>query len=497
MGDVKGCSMRGLSIRVACLAVAVVAVAAVVYLAWSQSYQEEAVRGKALAEARTLNLEMQAVWDYIDDSQPLINVNDDGSYSFKGVYCSVAGKAIAKRFTRDSEGYVIRYVREDPRSGTDVPDEFEAEALARFEEGAATEHYGVSSVDGQPVFRYASRLVLKRNCLQCHGEPAGEPDVTGFLKEGMSEGDLAGCVSMVIPLGSYEAEAHTELAVSLAFFFCLATAIVVVVAFALRRWVARPLETANAQLQDESEEKSNFLAIMSHELRTPLSSIIAFTDIWERSPRAKDPDERKLVQEIKENSVVLLDMVNNTIDVARLEAGRFEVQCDEVDLVDVVNAVFAVAEPLAIKQGIVLGKSVDPGIPIMRSDWEALRKIIMNLVSNALKFTERGGSVEVSARLANAGDEDEGGALAVIAVADTGCGIDPDDHARIFSRFTQASAAASGRGGSGLGLFLAKNLAERLGGSIAVESAPGKGSTFTVVVPIVCPEEGADQGGER
>ena len=180
-----------------------------------------------------------------------------------------------------------------------------------------------------------------------------------------------------------------------------------------------------------------------------------------------------------------------------MEAGRFEVQCDEVDLVDVVNAVFAVAEPLAIKQGIVLGKSVDPGIPIMRSDWEALRKIIMNLVSNALKFTERGGSVEVSARLANAGDEGEGGALAVIAVADTGCGIDPDDHARIFSRFTQASAAASGRGGSGLGLFLAKNLAERLGGSIAVESAPGKGSTFTVVVPIVCPEEGADQGGER
>lgn len=497
MDGVKGCSMRGLSIRVACLAVAVVAVAAVIYLAWSQSFQEEAVRGKALTEARTLNVEMQAVWDYIDDSQPLINVNDDGSYSFKGVYCSVAGKAIAKRFTRDSEGYVIRYVREDPRSSTDVPDEFEAEALARFEEGVATEHYAVSDMDGQPVFRYASQLVLKRNCLQCHGEPAGEPDVTGFLKEGMSEGDLAGCVSMVIPLGSYEAEARTELAASLAFFFCLATAIVLVVAFALRRWVARPLEAANAQLQNESEEKSNFLAIMSHELRTPLSSIIAFTDIWERSQRVKDPDEQKLVQEIKENSVVLLGMVNNTIDVARLEAGRFEVQCDEVDLVDVLNAVFAVAEPLAIKQGIVLGKSVDPDIPIMRSDWEALRKIVMNLVSNALKFTERGGSVAVSARLANTDEGGGGEACVLIEVADTGCGIDPDDRARIFSRFTQVSATASGRGGSGLGLFLVKNLVERLGGSIEMESVPGEGSVFTAVVPVVCPEECGEQGGER
>ena len=99
--------------------------------------RRSAVRGKALAEARTLNLEMQAVWDYIDDSQPLINVNDDGSYSFKGVYCSVAGKAIAKRFTRDSEGYVIRYVRRIRVRAPTFPDEFEAEALARFEEGAA------------------------------------------------------------------------------------------------------------------------------------------------------------------------------------------------------------------------------------------------------------------------------------------------------------------------------------------------------------------------
>lgn len=478
----RGYSMRGLSLRVACLAVAVVAVAAGLYLLWSQTAQEDAVRSKVLAEARTLNVEMQAVWDYVDDSQPLINVNDDGSYSFKGVYCSVAGKAIAKRFTRDSEGYLIRYVREEPRSSTDVPDQFEAEALRRFEAGEATEHYEAAVLDGEPVFRYTSALVIKRNCLQCHGEPVGEKDVTGFLKEGMQEGDLAGAVSMVIPLGVYETEARSGLMVSLAFFFCLAAAIVLVVAFALRRWVAVPLEQANVQLQNENEEKSNFLAIMSHELRTPLSSIIAFTDIWEKSARVKDPSEEKLVREIKENSLVLLSMVNNTIDMARLDADRFEVQTEDVDLVDVVNAVFAVAEPLAIKQGIDLTKSIDPSIPVMRSDWEALRKIILNLVSNALKFTEPGGSVSVSVRLTDQGQ------TVVLEVADTGVGIAPEDSGRVFEKFSQAATGSSAPGGSGLGLFLVKSLAGKLGGEVRMESVVGEGSVFCIVVPVVSVE---------
>ena len=222
---------------------------------------------------------------------------------------------------------------------------------------------------------------------------------------------------------------------------------------------------------------------MSHELRTPLSSIIAFTDIWERSADTKDPDEAKLVREIKENSVVLLGMVNNTIDVARLEAGRFEVQTEDVDLVDVLNAVFAVAEPLAIKQGIELAKAVDPDIPVMRSDWEALRKIILNLVSNALKFTEPGGSVSVSARLI------DGGSAVAIDVADTGIGIAPQDFESVFDKFSQATTQGTApSGGSGLGLFLVRSLAEKLGGSVRIASVVGEGSVFSVVVPVVSVE---------
>ena len=123
-----------LSLKLAALVTVVVVVAAAAYIAWTQWAQNAAVESKVLAEARTLNTEMSAVWDYIDESQQAINVNADGTYDFKGIYCSMAGKAIAQRFTRDSDGYGIRYVRENPRSATDVPDEFERAALRRFTE---------------------------------------------------------------------------------------------------------------------------------------------------------------------------------------------------------------------------------------------------------------------------------------------------------------------------------------------------------------------------
>lgn len=478
MKDGRAANPMRLAVRLVVLVSIVIAVAAGLYLAWSQAAQEEAVNSKVLAEARTLNTEMQAVWDYIDAAQGSINYNSDGSYDFKGIYCSVAGKGIAKRFTRESDGYVIRYVRENPRSGTDEPDAFEAEALVRFAEGTATEHYGMETFEGQPVFRYLSALTIKRNCLACHGEPAGEPDETGFLREGMAQGDLAGAVSIVIPIDAYEKEAQESLVGSVGFFLLLAAAIAIILCIALKLWVAKPLEQANAQLQDENEEKSNFLAIMSHELRTPLTSIIAFTDIWEKNAGVKGANEEKLVREIKQNSVALLGMVNNTIDVARLEAGSFEIQYDDVDLIDVMNAVFSVAEPLAIKQGISLTKSIDPSIPVMRSDWEALRKIVLNLTSNALKFTESGGSVDVKASY------DSGAGVVSVVVSDTGSGIAKEDFARIFNRFAQASTSSSSvQGGSGLGLFLVKSLVEKLDGTISVESEVGAGSTFTVVVP--------------
>lgn len=498
----KPYSMRMLSLRVAVAVVLVVGFAGVVYVLWSGAAQQDAVHSKVLTEARTLNKEMQAAWDYIDDSQTAINTAPDGSYDFKNVYCAVAGKGIARRFTQNADGYVIRYVRENPRTGGDEPDVFEQRALNHFSVGGSTEYYEMTELDGQPVFRYASVLTIRNNCLECHGDPAGEKDVTGFVKEGMQLGDVGGAVSMVIPVNSYVKEAGEEQQRSLVFFIGLALLVAVVLSLLLRRWVAAPLERANEQLAHENEDQSNFLAIMSHELRTPLSSIIAFTDIWEKSDRVKDPEEERLVGKIKDNSHVLLSMVNNTIDVARLEAGRLEVALDEVDLVDVLAAVFAVAEPLAIKKGVALTKSIDPTVPVMHSDGEALRKILLNLVSNAVKFTDEGGSVAVTARMT------EGGEQVLIEVSDTGIGVTPEDCERIFDKFSQAKHQAADKAvvgvggradkagkspGSGLGLYLVKCLTERLGGCVKLHSTVGKGTVFTVTVPVSSVEDASGE----
>lgn len=160
-------------------------------------------------------------------------------------------------------------------------------------------------------------------------------------------------------------------------------------------------------------------------MRTPLSSIIAFTDIWEKSDRVRDAEEERLVGKIKESSSSLLNMVNNTIDVARLEAGSLALQIDETDLVDVMGAVFATAEPLALQQSVALSKFIDPAIPVMRTDGEALRKIMLNLVGNALKFTPPGGSVAVEAHL-ECCDK-----WVRLSVTDTGFGIASEDCERI------------------------------------------------------------------
>lgn len=479
-------SIKALFLRVALVIVVIVGVAGSIFMVYNDQVKQGEVESKVLTEARTLQKQMQAAWDYIDDSQLSINTDRDGTFDFKHVYCAVAGKGIARRFTANADGYIVRYVREDPRTGTDTPDEFEQRALDRFKNEGAQEYYEITEIDSQPVFRYSSALYIRNNCLQCHGEPAGEKDVTGFFKEGMEFGDLAGAVSIVIPMETYMREAEDSRSWSLMFFIALALLMSISLALVLRRWVAVPLEQANIQLSCENEEQSNFLAIMSHELRTPLSSIIAFTDIWEKNGHPKDSEEERLVRKIKESSSKLLAMVNNTIDVARLEAGQLTVQLDDVDLVDVVSAVFAVADPLAMQQNITLTKTIDPTIPVMRTDGEALRKVLLNLVSNALKFTAPGGSVAVEATMPSTKE------TVVITVRDTGAGIASSDQGIIFLKFSQSKSRKEASGnvaGSGLGLYLVKSLVERLGGTVGLESVVGQGSTFIVELPLKSEEK--------
>jgi signal transduction histidine kinase len=405
----------------------------------------------------------------------------------------VAGKGIARLFTKGSEGYLIRYVREDPRVGTDSPDAFEQEALGLFSAQGQTELYRITTLpEGGTAFRYASALPIERNCLVCHGDPKGSFDEVGFLKEGMRLGDIGGAISITIPLEGYEEEAAEAVFRGVVFFLAMAGGISLIIRFALNRWVTGPLSRSNLRLMAENEEKSNFLTIMSHELRTPLTSIIAATDYWEKTSRKARGDasnEGRLVDEIRQNSRSLLDMVNNTIDVARLEAGRFETSCSELDACDLVNSIVGSLECLSRKHGVTLKKRIGADIPILLADAEAIRKIVMNLLSNALKFTEAGGVVTITVDYC-AQEE-----ALTITVSDTGIGIPPEDLEAVFMRFEQGSLArAHGGAGSGLGLFLVKSLTEKLGGTIQATSTVGVGSTFVANIPVPpAPAESMDE----
>ena len=510
---------HGLTVILAiCLTLAVV-----VYTAWSYSLQMQNMNDRALTEARTLAIEILASWNYIDDVQHMINYNADGTYDFKGVYCSIAGKNIANRFTNLSDGYRIRFVREDPRSPLDEPDELELSALRAFAERSATEFYATAggglgalgafgalgalagqaagglgagaleggsaspgasasrdvstSRDASPTLRYLTPLTVKGGCLTCHGDPAGTRDEVGYLREGMQLGDVAGALSISIPLGSYVRDAFGYLARTVAFFLVLVTVVTLSVRALLKRWTLEPLSNENRHLQAVAEAKSDLVSIMSHELRTPLASIIAFTDLWAKADGHDPERERELVAAVKQNSEVLLEMVNNTIDIARIEAGRYELACEQVDVDEVVGAVASVAKPLALAKGIAFACSVDPEVPIVMSDWEALRKILANLAGNAVKYTDRGRiDIDVS--------YDRAAATLTLAVRDTGVGIREEDLESIFEVFSQGKEVVKGqkRNGSGLGLGLVRNLARLMGGSVEVASELGAGSTFTVRV---------------
>lgn len=250
------------------------------------------------------------------------------------------------------------------------------------------------------------------------------------------------------------------------------------------------LESMNLMLQKDNQLKSDFLAMVSHEIRTPLTSILAFVDIWERTSAPRNANEEKIMNEMRASSQILLSMVNNILGMARAEAGKLELSLEPLDVADLLYDIKGNLSFLANKKGLLLDVSLQRDIPVLVSDAEKLRRILENLISNAIKYTPEGGSISVRVTYGFLG-----GCL-VLAVCDDGCGIKEEDTPFIFDRFARGSENAD-RGGSGLGLALVKEYVGLLGGEIRVESALGVGSSFTVCIPAeAVDEEGSFEGQE-
>ncbi len=237
------------------------------------------------------------------------------------------------------------------------------------------------------------------------------------------------------------------------------------------------IQDKSRQLAEASRHKSQFLANMSHELRTPLNAILGYTELILDSIYGEPTEKmRTVLERLQANGRHLLGLINDVLDLSKIEAGQLILSLDEYSLSDLVHGVVSAVEPLAAEKRLAFKAEVAPLLPTGRGDGRRLSQVLLNLVGNAIKFTDKG-EVAIRASATN-------GAFTV-AVCDTGPGIAAADQAKIFEEFQQAdSSITRKKGGTGLGLSIAKRIIEMHGGRIWVESEPGKGSTFYFTLPV-------------
>ena len=247
----------------------------------------------------------------------------------------------------------------------------------------------------------------------------------------------------------------------------------------------RELDEKNKDLERASKLKSEFLANMSHELRTPMNSIIGYTDlVLNRASETLDPRHKKNLDKVLGNAQHLLSLINGILDLSKIEAGKMEVYVEEFELPPLLESTATMAEVLLKQKPVKLVQKIDPALPRIRTDKTKLRQIVLNLLSNACKFTEQGEVVLIAEPIdgRRKGDPNR---LLKIEVKDSGIGIAEKDIPIIFEEFRQVDGSSTRKyGGTGLGLAIVKKMVQLMGGEITVSSTLGEGSTFTIVLPL-------------
>lgn len=506
-----------------------------------------------IEKARVIAEQQKAVWDFMAINQHRINSDSQGNFEYKHLSCSTAAMGVSAMLASKTE-YKIKSTNIEYRNILNAPDEFEMKGIAWFKEKpSAQEYWSIEKVNGKQVFRYMTPLTIGENCLDCHGEPKGEIDISGHPKEGLKLGDFAGAISLIMPMDIFY-ENIRKSALSNGFFLIILILVCVLsMYFLMAKMVINPLgeleravaqvgqgqwninlqhlktkgeikrltrhfqamteqlqdlytnleqkvaertdelkkanlilqkhqqelEQVNRRLQETNAYKSEFLAVMSHELRTPLTSIIAFTELMLMEIAPEEKEQRQCLEEVLQNSQILLRLINNILDLAKIEAGKDQLSLEVIDIADIIASVESTIAPLARNKGLRFHVRIAPDIPLTKADPEKMRRVVENLAGNAVKFTDKGGKVEILAE-----HDPEAGEI-LISVSDTGVGIKEEHQKIIFEKFTQADGSSARKyGGTGLGLSLAKELMELHRGWIKVKSRYGGGSTFTVGLPI-------------
>jgi len=251
----------------------------------------------------------------------------------------------------------------------------------------------------------------------------------------------------------------------------------------------RDMEERNRRMQEANRLKSEFLANMSHELRTPLNAVIGFASLMHSGKAGPlSGDQHEYLGDILTSSRHLLQLINDVLDLAKVESGRVDLRIETVEIANLVNEVKEILRGLAAEKHVRMTVEIDPTLSAVTLDPRMMKQVLYNYLSNAIKFTPEKGRVTL--RIA-AGPPN----MFHVEVEDTGIGVKPEDISRLFVEFQQLDSGAAKRyPGTGLGLALTKRIVEAQGGSVGVRSVPGKGSTFSAVLPLKLPVQRAGNG---
>jgi two-component system sensor histidine kinase BarA len=428
--------------------------------------------------------------------------------------------------------YLFGFIKPNARNPVNRPEPDEVGLLDKFVHDPKLKELSRQSPSGESFFYYGA-VRASPKCLQCHGKSPEEKAQYGGLKNG----DLMAVVRIKLSGEALQQDFHLNRALLYSCAVATSLFIMALIYLTIRYVIVKPvkhlkdvsdaiaagelnvrseiqtgdefedlsyafnrmlrnlmsmqeqLKGANVELDHKVDElartnlalyesnrlKSDFLATMSHELRTPLNSVLGFSELLLANPQLPEK-MRRWAGNIQSSGKQLLALINDLLDLAKIEAGKMEVKPEVVSLADLADGLLTLHRPLAEKKNIDLRAVINPAVPSARQDPGKLRQILSNLLSNAVKFTPEGGRVLLQA-------EADGDDL-VLTVADTGVGIAPEDQELVFEKFRQAASPMTREyEGTGLGLSIVRELSKLLGGDVTLKSEVGRGSTFTMRLP--------------
>jgi hypothetical protein len=357
----------------------------------------------------------------------------------------------------------------NPIRPANAPDAWETEALQTFENGAE-EFSSIEQMEGRPYVRLMRPLRTEAGCLKCHAI------------QGYEVGDIRGGISVAVPAGDLLAAGRQNMA-SLSLGYGLVWLAGLVGIFlggrSLRRHAANR-ERAEAEARQANRAKSAFLANMSHELRTPMNAIIGYSEMLMED--AEDEGNEEVagdLKKIRSAGAHLLALINDILDLSKIEAGRMDLYLERFDLRQMLDETVATVAPLVAKNDNELVTEFADDLGTIRADLTKVRQSLFNLLSNASKFSNEG-----TILLRAVKEQRDDCAWVLLSVRDTGIGIPKDKIDKVFEAFSQADESTTrDYGGTGLGLPISRRFCRMMGGDITVHSEPGEGSTFTIELP--------------